>query len=159
MADTDGDHITNTFRFCHHTIPVPGITATDRILDATARLTAAIEGVQEAPPDELAAIQALRTLLLGEVPPTAPCTYPSPPQANALRPIIDEEPVVKSEKYKRIWERSFANELGRLFQGIRNIPGTDTCFFRKAQVPKHKRATYGRIVCNVRPQKEEIYRT
>ncbi len=27
------------------------------------------------------------------------------------------------------------------------------------QVPKHKRATYGCIVCNVRPQKDEIYCT
>ena len=54
----------------------------------------------------------------------------------------------------------FANELGRLFQGIRDIPGTDTCFFiKKSQVPKHKRATYGRICCNARLQKEEIYRT
>jgi len=68
--------------------------------------------------------------------------------------------LIKSEKYSRIWERSFANELGRLFQRIRNIPGTETCFFiQKSQVPKHKCATYGRIVCNVCPQKEEIYRT
>jgi hypothetical protein len=52
------------------------------------------------------------------------------------------------------------NKLGRLFQGIRNIPGTDTCFFiQKAQVPKHKRTTYGCIVCNVQPQKEKIYCT
>jgi hypothetical protein len=58
MANTGGKPITDTFRFCHHAIPVPSIMATDRILDATARLTAAIEGVQEAPPDELAAIQA-----------------------------------------------------------------------------------------------------
>ena len=300
MADTSGERIINTFRFNHHAVPVPRITATDRILDATAHLTAAIEGVQEAPPDELAAIQALQTLLLGEVPPTAP----SPPPVTAPRPIIDdEEPVaiwnpdevqqpvrntgnksptsappsrrdwpaitednsdkesspptllrrsprthaapsttttrarlhactahmincviaehvlteaqlpppttnapsrrqgyafaahllqhnklssaanasehfigavidndtgavleyrhlIKSEKYSRIWERSFANELGRLFQGIRDIPGMDTCFFiRKSQVPKHKCSTYGCIVCNVRPQKEEIYRT
>ena len=41
-------------------------------------------------PDELAAIQALRTLLLGKVPPTAP----TPPQANAPLTIIDKEPVV-----------------------------------------------------------------
>lgn len=74
MVDTGGERITNTFRFCHHAIPVPTIMATDRILHATACLTAAIEGVQEAPPDELAAIQALRTLLLGEVPPTEPTT-------------------------------------------------------------------------------------
>ena len=59
MAYTSGQHITNTFRFNHHSIPVPKIMVTNRILDATARLTAAIEGVQEAPPDELAAVQAL----------------------------------------------------------------------------------------------------
>jgi len=59
-----------------------------------------------------------------------------------------------------VWEHSFSNKLGRLFQGIRKLPGTDTCFFiRKAQVPKYKCATYGRIVCNVRPQNEETYRT
>ena len=299
MADTGGERITDTFRYNHHAIPVPKITATDRILDATARLTAAINGVQEAPPDELAAIESLRTLLLGEVPPPEPTATP----VTAPRPIIDEEHVeiwspdevqtparitgttppasapphrrdlpaiieddsdddsvpppllrrsprahaapstttarthlhartahminciiaehvltnaqppprstnapirrhgyalaaqllqhtephsaantaehfigavidddtgevleyrhlIKSEKYKRIWERSFANELGRLFQGIRDVPGTDTCFFiQKSDVPKHKRATYGRIVCNIRPQKEEIYRT
>ena len=86
MADTGGERITDTFRFNHHAIPVPGITATDRILDATARLTAAIEGVQEAPPDELAAIQALRTLLLGEVPPLAP----TPPPVLAPCPIGDD---------------------------------------------------------------------
>jgi hypothetical protein len=269
MAVTGGERITDTFRFNHHTVPVPRIMDTDRILNATARLTAVIEGVQEAPPDELATIQALRTLLLGEVPPTAP----TPPPVTAPHPIIDdEEPVViwnpdkvqqsacdngnksptsappsqrdlpaiikdnsdeeslpptllrhsprthaapsattaptglhartahmincviaehvlteaqlppptttmpscrrgyafaahllqhnelpsaanaskhfigavidndtgaileywhliKSEKYRRIWERSFANDLGRLFQGIRDIPGTDTCFF------------------------------
>jgi hypothetical protein len=89
MADIGGERVTDTFRYNHHAIPVPKITATDRILDATARLTAAIEGVQEAPPDELAAIQALRTLLLGEVPPPEPTTAP----VNAPRPTIDEEHV------------------------------------------------------------------
>ena len=54
-----------------------------------ALLTAAIEGVQEAPPDKLAAIQALRTLFLGKVPPTEPST----PQVRAPRPVHDEEPV------------------------------------------------------------------
>jgi hypothetical protein len=74
--------------------------------------------------------------------------------------VLEYWHLIKSEKYKGIWVRSFANELGRLFQGIRNVPGTDTCFFiRKSQVPKHKRATYGRIVCNVCPQKEEIHCT
>ncbi len=89
MADTGGERITNTFQFCHHAIPVPTITTTDRILHATARLTAAIAGVQEALPDKLNAIQALRTLLLGKVPPTEPTT----PQVSALHPFHDEEPV------------------------------------------------------------------
>ena len=89
MANTGGERITNTFRFCHHAIPVLTIMATDRILDATAHLTAAIEGIQEAPPDELAAIQALRPQLLGEV----PLTEPTSPQGSAPRPINDEEPV------------------------------------------------------------------
>jgi len=74
--------------------------------------------------------------------------------------VLEYRHLIKSDKYRRIWVYSFANELGRLFQGIRDIPGTDTCFFiRKSQVPKHKRATYGRICCNVRLQKEEIYCT
>ena len=48
-------------------------------------------GSAGSPPDELAAIQALRTLLLGKVPPTAP----TPPPVTAPRPIIDdEEPAV-----------------------------------------------------------------
>jgi hypothetical protein len=72
IVDTGGERTTGTFRFNQHSIPVPKITVTNRILNATACLTTAIEGVQEAPPDKLAAIQALRTLLLGEVPPPVP---------------------------------------------------------------------------------------
>jgi hypothetical protein len=90
MADTGGERTTDTFRFNHHSIPVPKIMATDRILDATAGFTAAIEGVQEAPPNELAAIQSLHTLLLGEVPPPVP----TPAPVTAPHPTIDEEPVV-----------------------------------------------------------------
>ena len=90
MADTGGKRITDTFHFCHQAIPVPSIAATDRILGATACLTAVIEGVQEAPLEELATIQTLQTLLLGKVPPTAP----TPPQVHAPRPIINQEPVI-----------------------------------------------------------------
>jgi hypothetical protein len=35
----------------------------------------------------------------------------------------------KSESYRTIWQHSFANKLGCLFQGICNIKGTDACFF------------------------------
>ena len=85
-----------------------------------------------------------------------------------LGAVIDEETgkmlehrhLVKNSSTRKVWERSFSNEIGRLFQGIRNLKGTNTCFFiSKSQVPSDKRPTYGRIVCNFRPQKEEQHRT
>jgi hypothetical protein len=56
MADTGGERITDLFCFKHHAIPVPEITATNRIIDATTILLAAIAGIQGAPPNKMAAI-------------------------------------------------------------------------------------------------------
>ena len=56
--------------------------------------------------------------------------------------------------------KSFANELGRLAQGIRDIPGTNTINFIKFDdVPKGETVTYGHIVCTYRLQKDEKERT
>ena len=63
---------------------------------------------------------------------------------------------------KDIWTKSFANELGRLAQGVgtRMPSGTDTIFFiDKKQVPHDRTVTYGRIVATIRPQKTETHRT
>ncbi len=59
------------------------------------------------------------------------------------------------------WKTSAANEFGRLAQGIGNrIKGTDTIkFIPMDKVPKEKKVTYGRFVCDVRPQKAEPNRT
>ena len=55
---------------------------------------------------------------------------------------------------------SFANKLGRLAQGIRDIPGTDTVdFIPFSDIPKGQAVTCGRIVCTFRPQKDEPNRT
>jgi hypothetical protein len=63
------------------------------------------------------------------------------------------------DKHKHVWAHGFANELGRLFQGIIHVPGTDTCFFiPKLHIPAHKRPTYSRIFCNYQPQKDEKHR-
>ncbi len=73
------------------------MTATNRIIDATTRLTAAIDGVQHIPPDKMEAIQSLCKLLLGEVaplPPPTPSILPTPPP-----PI----PVVKEDEPVIIW--------------------------------------------------------
>jgi hypothetical protein len=72
MKDTGAERVTDTFRYQHHAIPVPHITATDRIIVAARRLADAIKGVQEAPSDEMAAIASLRHLLLGEALPPDP---------------------------------------------------------------------------------------
>ena len=58
---------------------------------------------------------------------------------------------------KKIWKKSFTNELGRLSQGVGNrIDSTNTIFFeQKSAVPRGKKVTYGRIVCDIKDQKSE----
>ncbi len=53
MHDTGVEHIRDTFRYKHHATPIPEATTTDCILKATHHFTMAIEGIQEAAPDEL----------------------------------------------------------------------------------------------------------
>jgi hypothetical protein len=49
-----------------------------------------------------------------------------------------------------------ANECGRLFQGIRDIPQADTCFFTTLKnIPKDRKITYGKIVCYYKPHNQE----
>eukprot|EP01082_Thalassiosira_pseudonana_P011880 g10662.t1 g10662 contig4:2284681-2286983(+) len=75
---------------------------------------------------------------------------------------LEYKELITLDKYKRIWSTSYANELGRLTQGIRDIPGTNTMFYiTKSEIPEDRRKdiTYGRIVVVVRPQKKEQERT
>ena len=61
---------------------------------------------------------------------------------------------------RKIWEISLANELGQLDQDIQGVKGKNTVIFiLKSQVPKDKKVTYGKIVCEVKPEKEEKERT
>jgi hypothetical protein len=56
------------------------------------------------------------------------------------------------EKYKT----GFGNELGRLCQGIKDIQGTNTRFFVElANIPKDHKITYGKLVCDYKPNKTE----
>jgi hypothetical protein len=51
----------------------------------------------------------------------------------------------------RFWQK-----CGRLFQGIRDIPGTDTCFFIDLKnIPHDRKITYGKIVCDYIHHKKE----
>eukprot|EP00957_Ditylum_brightwellii_P077420 5882175-Ditylum_brightwellii.AAC.1 len=58
--------------------------------------------------------------------------------------------------------KSFANELDRLANGVgTRIPqGTNTISFTpKSAMPNDKTVTYGCIVCDIHPQKEETHCT
>jgi hypothetical protein len=64
--------------------------------------------------------------------------------------------LIKDSHLQPLWTRGFGNECGRLFQGIRDIPGTDTCFFIKLKnIRNHRKITYGKIVCDYKPHKKE----
>jgi hypothetical protein len=64
--------------------------------------------------------------------------------------------LMKDPQLQSLWTRGFGNECGRLFQGIQDIAGTDTCFFIKlTNIPKDRKITYGKIVCDYKPHKKE----
>jgi hypothetical protein len=69
-------------------------------------------------------------------------------QANAvIHPTTGKEmecmALMKDPHLQTLWQQSFGNDCGRLFQGIRDIPGTNTCFFIKLiNIPKDRNITY-----------------
>jgi hypothetical protein len=71
--------------------------------------------------------------------------------------------LIKSPKHEKDWKRSFANELGRLAQGIGGQEkGTNTVYFishDKFPQDRRKDVTYGRICVDYWPQKAEPNRT
>jgi hypothetical protein len=100
---------------------------------------------------------AAECILLGAIFP------PSHSMVHFIGTIIDDDTdnvlkyrhLMKMDKHKTVRAHGFTNEIGRLFRGIRNVPGTNTCFFiPKSLVPAHKCPTYGRICHNYQPQKE-----
>ena len=85
--------------------------------------------------------------------------------------LLEHRQLRRHPTHKATWDASYANELGRLCQGIgtsdsnpqaKRVEGTDT--FRVisySDIPQDRRTdvTYTRVVCEVRPQKEEPNRT
>jgi hypothetical protein len=64
--------------------------------------------------------------------------------------------LMKDTQLQPLWTRGFGNICGPLFQGIRDIAGTDTCFFIKiTNLLKDRKITYGKIVCDYKPHKKE----
>jgi hypothetical protein len=82
-------------------------------------------------------------------------------QANAvIHPVTGKEmeymALMKYPRLQPLWTPGFGNECGHLFQGIRDIPGTDTCFFIElTNIPNDRKITYDKIVCDYKPHKKE----
>jgi hypothetical protein len=60
--------------------------------------------------------------------------WPQRHQANAvIHPVTGKEmeysALMKDPRLQPLWTRGFGNECERLFQGIPDIPGADTCLF------------------------------
>ena len=97
---------------------------------------------------------------------TTPCTHECIELANAVicphtGRQMEYRDLISTPATKSTWTKSFSNELGRLAQGDGDhINGTDTIFFiPRTKVPQNKKPTYARIVCDIRPQKQEPERT
>jgi hypothetical protein len=64
--------------------------------------------------------------------------------------------IMKDPYLQPLWKRGFGNEAGRLFSGIRDIPGTYTCLFVElTNIPKDRKIMYGKTVCDYKPHKKE----
>jgi hypothetical protein len=76
--------------------------------------------------------------------------------------LMEYRHLVSNPKYRDIWRNAYGKEIGRLAQGVpRIVKGTDTIvFIHKTSVPQDrwKDVTYGHIVANFHPEKEDPYR-
>jgi hypothetical protein len=67
--------------------------------------------------------------------------------------------LMKDPIFGPLFEIGLSNELGRICQGIRDIAGTNTAFFIDLHnIPKDRKITYGKLVCDFKPNKTEKYR-
>eukprot|EP00804_Cyclotella_cryptica_P024119 CCRYP_007336-RA/>CCRYP_007336-RA protein AED:0.15 eAED:0.19 QI:0/0/0/1/0.33/0.25/4/0/962 len=76
--------------------------------------------------------------------------------------LMEYRHLIANPKYRDTWQNAYGKELGRLAQGLPGIvKGTDTiAFIQRSHVSQDrwKDVTYGRIVANFRPEKEDPYR-
>jgi hypothetical protein len=84
--------------------------------------------------------------------------------------FLEHRQLRRDPRYKATWDTSYANELGRLCQGIgsgttptsKRVAGTNTFFLIDYHnIPAHKRKEicHTMVVCEVRPKKDDPDRT
>jgi hypothetical protein len=74
--------------------------------------------------------------------------------------ILEYRHLIQDEATFTVWNKSTANEFGRLSQGVGVIiEGYSTiCFIPRQALPKGNIVTYGRFVVDIRPNKTETHR-
>jgi hypothetical protein len=82
---------------------------------------------------------------------------------SVIHPITGKEMqyknLMKDPDLGPLFEIGLSNELGRICQGIRDIAGTNTAFFIDLKsIPKDHKITYGKLVCDFKPNKHEKHR-
>ena len=77
--------------------------------------------------------------------------------------LLNYRQLRRDPKYSKEWNKSSANEFGRLANGVGGrVKGTNAIrFIRRSDVPagRRKDVTYGQFVCSFRPEKKERKRT
>jgi hypothetical protein len=82
-------------------------------------------------------------------------------QSNAvIHPITGKEmeymALIKDPRLQPLWKRGFGKKSVRLFQGIPDIPRTNTCFLINfTNILKYRKITCGKIACDYKPHKKE----
>jgi hypothetical protein len=86
--------------------------------------------------------------------PTSP--FPWEPIIGPNNKQMEYMAVMNDPDLQPLSKRGFSNEAAPLFQGIRDIPGTDTYFFLElTNIPKDRKITYGKIVCDYKPHNKK----
>jgi hypothetical protein len=86
------------------------------------------------------------------------------PMMNSLiHPVTGKEmqykDIMKDPELGPSFEIGLGNELGRIYQGIGYIDGTNTDFLVElASIHKDRKITYGKLVCDYKPNKTEKHR-
>jgi hypothetical protein len=87
----------------------------------------------------------------------------TPMMNEVIHPVTGKEmqykDLMKDPELAPLFEIGLGNELGRICQGIKDIAGTNTAFFVELpSIPKDRKITYGKLVCNCKPNKTEKHR-
>jgi hypothetical protein len=82
---------------------------------------------------------------------------------SVIHPITEKEmqykDLMKDPNLGPLFEIGLSNELGRICQGIRDIAGNNTAFFIDlTSIGKDRKITYGKMVCDFKPNKNEKHR-